>query len=142
MTVITVDLTQFLSWFPYFQNKGLTQDNINSAYEGAKSLISVNVGDIVLPEENQIRGVYLATAHQMFLNLNPNMATVGKTASATEGSVSASFVTPPQFKNWLDYWLSLSPYGIELMALLAQVQPPMPKRPTGNYPYYGSGFFS
>lgn len=139
MKKITVDPDYFLQYFPYFQNKNLTPETIGIAYEGASTVISTNLGEMELPKEQQIRGVYLATAHQLYLNLNPDIASQGKVASASEGSVSASF-TQPQYKNWLDYWLSLSPYGIELMALLSQVQPPMPRRPVSNYPYYGAGF--
>ncbi len=140
MTAITIDYQTFITWFPYFTDK-VTEEQVNAAYEGAKSYIAVNYGEIVLPAENQKRGVYLATAHQMYLGLNPQLATQGKVSSATEGSVSAGFVTPP-YKNWFEYWLSLSPYGLELLALLSQVQPPMPRKPVNVYPYYtGSDIF-
>lgn len=137
-SLITVDYKTFLSWFPALGNP--TEEEVNSAYAGASSIISVHYGEIVLPSQNQQRGVYLATAHQLFLMQNPSIAAQGKVASATEGSVSAGFAQPP-YKNWFDYWLSLSPYGMELLALLSQVQPPMPRRPVGSYPYYQAGWF-
>ncbi len=138
MTQIAVDYNTFIKWFPYFADK-VTEESVLSAYEGASSFISTNLGNINLPGNLQTRGVYLATAHVLFLSLNPDLASAGKVASATEGSVSASF-TQPQYKNWLEYWLSLTPYGMELLAILAQVQPPLPRRRAGAYPYYKGGF--
>lgn len=138
MVAITVDFDKFISYFPYFKGK-VDADGVQSAYEGAKSVIAVNVGEIVLPLENQTRGIYLATAHQAYLMLNPNLVSQGKVSNASEGSVSAGFVQPT-YKSWLDYWLSLTPYGIELLAILSQVQPPMPRRPLSINPYYGALF--
>lgn len=137
MKQIELDLTQFTSWFPALGE--VTQEELDAAYAGAQTYISTYLGEIILPEQLQIRGVYLAAAHQLYLTQNPALAAQGKVASASEGSVSASF-TQPQFKNWFDYWLSLSPYGMELLALLSQVQPPMPRRPLGAYPYYNAGY--
>lgn len=138
MAVITVDYNTFLGLFPYFDGK-VTEQSVQAAYNGASSVIAVNEGAIVLPLQSQIRGVYLATAHVMYLQLNPDLAAQGKVASASEGSVSASF-TQPQYKNWLEYWLSLSPFGLELLSILAQVQPPFPRKPDNRYPYYKGGF--
>lgn len=41
----------------------------------------------------------------------------GAVTSASEGSVSVSF-TPPPAKSALEYWLSSTPYGIQLWSLL------------------------
>ena len=41
----------------------------------------------------------------------------GPVTSASEGSVSASFQPPPT-KTALQHWLSMSPYGLQLWALL------------------------
>ncbi len=130
---IEVELTKFQEWFPDFSE--ITEEELARAYESAKSIISVHTGTIILPETQQIRAVYLACAHSFYLIKNPNLVAQGAVASATEGSVSASFVRP-QFKNWLQYWLSLSPYGMELLALISQIQPPLPERPILS-PYYG-----
>lgn len=133
MTQIAVDLDTFKAWFPYFSD--ITDETLQSAYAGAGSFISTNSGAINLTKELQTRGVYLATAHVLYLRMNPDLATQGKVASASEGSVSAGFVQP-QYKNWLEYWLSLSPYGLELLSILAQIQPPLPRKKATTYPYY------
>lgn len=43
---------------------------------------------------------------------------VGAVQSASEGSVSVSFTTPPTRSGW-QFWLSSSPYGLQLWALLS-----------------------
>lgn len=45
---------------------------------------------------------------------------VGIVASASEGSVSVSFATPPTKNAW-QHWLASSPYGLQLWALLKQI---------------------
>lgn len=132
---IVVDFDTFIKLFPYFKDKA-TEESVASAYDGVNSYISTTKGAISLSERLQTRGVYLATAHIQYLQLNPSITSQGKLASATEGSVSASFALP-QMKNWFEYQLSLTPYGVELLAILAQVQPPMTSKPLNIYPYYG-----
>lgn len=64
--------------------------------------------------------VYLLTAHRLYLSTLANSGQAGqgsKVASANVDGVSVSFSTMPNTNN-LNYWLSLSPYGIELAALL------------------------
>ena len=138
MTTIAVDYDTFIDWFPYFTDK-IDESGLSSAYAGASSFISTTLGAINLPESLQIRGVYLATAHCAYGAVNPQAFAQGKVGNATEGSVSVGFVQPP-YKNWLEYWLSLSPYGLELLSILAQVQPPLPRKRGGAYPYYKGGF--
>lgn len=135
---IRVYLDKFLECFTELKGK-VTEESLASAYMGAQSLISTTVGSINLPIELQERGVYLATAHTWFLRNNPDIVANGKMTSASEGSVSASFATAP-YKNWFEYYLSYTPYGVELLAILNQAQPLLPDKPCGTYPYYGVGF--
>lgn len=131
--IITVDNDTFRKWFPYF--KDATDESIQASYEGAGSLIALETGVICLSAKSQTRGVYLATAHLLYLSMNPDKAASANLSSASEGSVSASF------QLYSDPWrrfLSLSPYGVELLALLATVQPPLPERPGGIFPYYNA----
>lgn len=131
--IITVDNDTFRKWFPYF--KDATDESIQASYEGAGSLIALETGVICLSAKSQTRGVYLATAHLLYLSMNPDKAASANLSSASEGSVSASF------QLYSDPWrrfLSLPPYGVELLALLATVQPPLPERPGGIFPYYNA----
>lgn len=133
MKVITVDNDTFREWFPYFKDD--TNESIQAAYAGAGSYISLNEGEIGLNVQSQTRGVYLATAHIAYLMKNPDK--YRQLTSATEGSVSAGFAVPPT-KDLFQYYLSLTPYGLELLALLATVQPPLPRKPLNILPYYRS----
>ena len=131
--IITVDNDTFRKWFPYF--KDAADESIQASYEGAGSLIALETGVICLSAKSQTRGVYLATAHLLYLSMNPDKAASANLSSASEGSVSASFqlYSDP----WRRYF-SLSPYGTELLALLSTVQPPLPEKPINVLPYYNS----
>lgn len=135
---ITVDYNVFQNLFP--ELKDITEEQLEAAYCGVGAYISTECGALNLPKCLQERGVYLATAHKAYLLLHPDVALQGKVASASEGSVSASFAQPP-YKNWLEYELSLSPYGMELLTILAQVQPPLARKPLNTYPYYSGGWW-
>lgn len=66
----------------------------------------------------------LLTAHLLHLATKANSGsengTTGVVASASQGSVSVSFSTPQTSSGW-QYWLSTSPYGLQLWALLKQL---------------------
>ncbi|OBX10408.1 hypothetical protein QV09_05510 [Gallibacterium salpingitidis] len=66
----------------------------------------------------------LLTAHLLHLavkcNSGESNSATGLVASATQGSVSVSFTTPTTSNGW-QYWLSTSPYGLQLWALLKQL---------------------
>ncbi|QIA76172.1 DUF4054 domain-containing protein [Rodentibacter caecimuris] len=61
----------------------------------------------------------LMTAHLVHLasSVASGNGANGAVQSATEGSVSVSFSAPPSRNGW-EYWLSSSPYGVQLWALL------------------------
>lgn len=131
--IITVDPDKFKVWFPALAD--MTPEQIDSAYQSAGAYIATTEGAIGLTLPLQTRAVYLATAHTLHMQTNPD-ASNGRVTSASEMDASASF-NVYQSKNALDYWLSLSPYGLELLAILATVQPPVPKTPLNIFPYYG-----
>ena len=133
MNKIVVNPTTFRTLFPEFSS--LDDETIEIMACGVDGYISTTIGAIGLAPGLQKRGVYLATAHIAYMAQNPDKFRV--TTSASEGSVSASFATPPN-NNIRDYWLSLSPYGLELAYILSTVQPPVPRKMVSAYPYYGS----
>lgn len=132
MSCITVNPTTFRQLFPAF--KKLSDETITMMYCGVPAYISTVAGAIGLDVKLQERGVYLATAHIAYMAANPDK--FRQMTSASEGSVSASFATPPT-KSIRDYWLSLSPYGMELLYILSTVQPPVPRKPCSPF-YYGA----
>lgn len=61
--------------------------------------------------------IYYMTAHLMALSdLIASGQTPGMVSSSTVGSVSVS-LTPPPVKSQLNWWLSLTPYGQQLLAM-------------------------
>jgi len=67
-------------------------------------------------------GWMLMTAHLLQLNQAAQSGTgvLGPVASATIGSVSVSYQTPPYGSSEYKYWLGGTPYGAQLLALLAR----------------------
>lgn len=139
--LITIEMEQFIKLFPYFADKGLTEDQLAAASAGVISWVTNIVGNVGLSLERQVRAVYLAAAHLLFLHLNPS-AFKGRLTSASEGSVSAGFQAPP-ITTLFQYPLTFSGFGLELLAILQTVQPlPVPRR-TDPQPYYrGTGGFN
>lgn len=131
MAEIIIDINTFKNLFPEFQD--VDNSIIENSKEGIGSYISTTLGNIKLNSKLQIRGNYLALAHLVSLKLNPPSG-YGKVTSASQGSENASF-NPGPTKNWFDYNLSLTPYGVELLSILSLVQPPIQKKPL-NLKYY------
>lgn len=130
--IITVDYTEFLSRFPEFGE--LTQEEVDNAYNNVPNFFEVVAGTIGLNLKVQTNGVYLATAHNLFLSKNPDK--MRQLTNASEGDASAGFQNY-QAKNALEYFLTLSPYGLQLLAIMCQIQPPTPRKPL-NMTYYRS----
>lgn len=135
MKKITPVLQNFLERFPYFADKGLTQGLLDNALLRGTTYISNVVGEINLSRELQESGVYLSVAHILFLTLNPDK-TGGRLTNATEGSVSAGFQSA-NFSSIRDWALGRSEYGLELIQILQQVQPPLPEKYTDLTYYNG-----
>lgn len=131
----TID--DFNARFPEMAKYNLTQEEIDGAQWRVINWISNEEGEINLSLPQQINGVYLATAHVLFLQKNPDFQD-GRLTSATEGGVSAGFQQVP-IQTIRDWSLSRTDYGLELIQILQQVQPPLPEKDDGPVPYYGVG---
>lgn len=136
ITKIIIDNNLFRQWFP--ELKGIQDEILENLKPNIGSYISTTLGNINLTKNLQIRGNYLALAHLVTLQVNPPSG-YGKITSASQGSESASFSQGP-VKNWFDYFLSLTPYGIELLGILALVQPPILKKPLHKN-YYNKYYY-
>lgn len=130
-------LEQFNAMFPELEKYSLTQNDLNGVQGRVIGFISNNEGEINLTLPLQNQGVYLATAHILFLMKNPAKQG-GRLTSATEGSVSAGFQSAP-FNTIRDWSLGRTEYGLELIQILQQVQPPLPDKDESPVPYYGVG---
>lgn len=109
------DIPAFRASFPAFASEVIYPDpTIQSAADSALCFLSShNCGCDTLAWQ-------LATAHLLQLRANAASGTTGGlVTSASIDKVSVS-VTPPPVTDGYSYWLSLSPYGLELMALLSK----------------------
>ena len=137
MEIIVPELQSFCCRFPAFANTGLCQCDLDRVQPRVIGYISNVIGEINLTRELQTEGVYLATAHILELLHNPAMKG-GRLTSASEGSVSAGFQTVP-INTIRDWALSRTEYGLELIQILQQVQPPLPEKSLNIFPYYSAG---
>lgn len=65
------------------------------------------------------QAIMLMTAHLLILSdMAANGETVAMPTSASIDKVSVT-LTPPPFKDQFDWWLSLTPYGAQLLAMLS-----------------------
>ena len=91
-------------------------------------------------------GVYLAFAHLMALQFDPNGLNPdglkdarGDILSTTQGSESVGFNRGQN--NWNDIFLSKTGYGLMLLSILKNINPPCIKKPLNLFPYYNSNAF-
>lgn len=119
--MIALDLVAFRAAFPQFASAITFPDAlIQLQYGMATGYVSADTyGD--LTAEVRTSALYLMTAH--LLALGVLIAAGGYTGrpgiltSASIGDVNVSLQPPPQRTQW-DYWLNLTPYGGQLVALL------------------------
>lgn len=115
--VVTVSLAEFYTEYPEFNTEAYT--NIcPTAFRQAKTYISIK-NDGRLKDDKRVLAIYLLTAHISLLNYRnqTGQGQSGAVASASVGEVNISYVQIPNLDSW-SYWLSLTPYGLELLALL------------------------
>lgn len=124
MATIVFSVTDFRAMFPAFTDAVIYPDSVLQLYfDMATSYINPNI----LPScylyamslGQQTLALYLMTAHLAYLNgLIAGGTTPGIVQSSTIDKVSVSLVPPPG-KTQFDWWMNLSPYGAQLLALLS-----------------------
>lgn len=116
---VVVNIDEFIAQFPEF-NDDVYNSLIPVYLKRALTFCSAcNFGR--LKNYKRILAIYLLTAHLLTLsnqtNNNGNSGQGGIVGSASVGDVSISYVQIPNLDKF-DYWLSLTPYGLQLIALL------------------------
>lgn len=118
MATITLNIAEFRSLFPEFANTTTYPDaTISMNWDTATAFISnEDYGWMQgLPRE---RSLYFMTAHMTKIGA---LIASGQTPSLVSGTavdnVSVT-LTPPPVKNQFHWWLSTTPYGAQLLALL------------------------
>lgn len=119
MSVITFDVNKFRTDFPAFANATTYPDaTLQGYFDAATCFVSPqNCG--TLRDGCRARALNLMTAHLAALaDIIASGQTPGQVQSATIDKVSVT-MTPPPNKNQWSWWLGLTPYGQQLLALLA-----------------------
>lgn len=119
------DVALFRIQFPAFANVEQFPDETLQMYWDSGNCIIANSAYGCLTGECRIRCLYLITAHLaalslMIANKVPNSTQVqvpGLIQSATIDKITVS-LTPPPLDNQFQWWLSLTPYGQQLFAIL------------------------
>ena len=115
-----MDIQDFRTQFPAFDDPAAFRDEMLQLWDDAASLHLAEGWMLGGPQYELAHK--LMTAHLVHLASVANRGGSGSTAggavqSASEGSVSVSFTTPPTKTAW-QFWLSSSPYGLQLWAML------------------------
>lgn len=120
---IEVTTSEFRSRFPAFADESKYSEDLVQMMLNTAMLYISPERNCLVRECVQIQMIYLMTAH--LVELNYNLATgkssglgAGQVASASVGGVSVSKAIPNN-RTELDYWLNLTPYGMQLLALLS-----------------------
>lgn len=125
MAEVSLSIAEFRQRFPAFSDTTKYSDSlIQSQMDIAKLYISPEPNCMVKDDILE-QLIYLMTAHLLVLNnqlTSGSSSSVGggQIASASVGGVSVSKAIPKN-KTELDYWLNLTPYGMQLLALLSML---------------------
>ena len=117
--------TNFRAQFPAFANATTyPMAVLSSNWSMGTNYVSVNNGvcswNVTASGQSQLANDLLC-AHITYLFTNmANGQNVGVVTGAAEGSVNVTFMPPPA-KGAFQFWLSTSPYGLQLRALLKAV---------------------
>lgn len=118
MATHTFDVTQFRAQFPQFANETTFPDEMLRQYWNAATCYVTPNDFCYLSGDCLQLALNLMTAHLTALSVQ---IAAGKTPrlvnSATIDKVTVSF-TPPPLKSQWQWWLSTTPYGMQLFALL------------------------
>lgn len=119
MSTITFDIPAFRLAFPAFANSTTFPDELLQGYWDVAVLYisDNNYGKLI--DAARARAINLLTAHlcNLFLKIDAGKATGNVQASSID-KISVT-LTPPPIKNDFDFWLQQTPYGVQLLALLA-----------------------
>ena len=116
------DITAFRQLFPVFDDATAYPDATLFAYWDRASVIIWPYDNWLISNGKLQYALDLLTAHiaAMATQIQNGNGAGGPVQSATEGSVSVSMLAPP-VKDFWQFWLSKTPYGQELLALLEAI---------------------
>lgn len=114
---IPLDIDSFRVNFPVYADDAVYTDLLlETQYEIGKCYIADN--DCTMPAPCRAYALQAMLAHLLYIRDQVNAGNkVSIITSASEDGVSVSFAEPPSTDNF-SYWLNVSPYGSELLAML------------------------
>jgi hypothetical protein len=118
---LLIDIPVFRVQFKQFEDVLLFPDlTIQMYFDMATNYIS-NSDYGRLNGSSRLLALYLMTAHLLYITDSINQGKPAQmTISASEGTVSVGFQPPPITNGW-QWWLSATPYGQQLWALLSSL---------------------
>ena len=123
--VIFITVDEFRSAMPAFSDSTKYSDELVELFiDQSYNYISPHKG-CLLKCKSRRYAIELMAAHLLTLNdkiLNGDMSAGGRIASANIDKISVSLEAPKNQNDWT-YWLSLTPYGLALSALLSSKAP-------------------
>lgn len=119
----TPTVENFRAQFPVFSDPSKYTDiALKGILERATCIISYNPCCSCVAAPCRLHAIYLLAAHLQALTdkmaNGQGGAPLGFATSASIDKVSVSVAAPPT-KNAFQYWLSMTPYGLELWAIIA-----------------------
>ncbi len=119
MSIHTFDYAQFIALFPAYSNATLyPQATLQAFWNSAINYIDDNKTCSPLNDAQRQYAINLMTAHLVYISGLIAAGTVPYLMqNATIDKVTVG-LTPPPLKNQYSWWLSVSPYGQQLLSLL------------------------
>jgi hypothetical protein len=117
--IITFDYETFVAQIPAYSNPTTYPEATIQAFWNTAIYYVTNVNNCGgLTNDQRVYAINLMTAHLMYISgLIAGGQVPGLMQSATIDKVNVS-LTPPPLRNQWQWWLSVSPYGQQLMGLL------------------------
>lgn len=123
MAVHTLDLAKFRELFPEFANETVYPDaRIQLYWDTGATILGASDGPLLSGDQLDVCLYYMAAHLLKAAVIQAKAATGGAVAAVVTGATvdktSVTIAAPP-FKDGWAYWLSTTPYGAELWALLS-----------------------
>jgi hypothetical protein len=115
------DIPQFRRWYEAFADETAYPDDVLEAYYDFATCYISDEDYGLLNGKCRYRAITLMTAHLLMLSkINPGTGQPVQPQLKTGATVDKVTVTltPPPLKNEWQWWLTTTPYGAELLALL------------------------
>ena len=117
--IVTFNYAQFIERFPEYSDTTLYSQSILQGWWDIAIFYVSNIANCgTVQDDKRQYAIELMMAHLIFLSLLIAGGQVpGLVDAATIDKISVTLVKPPETNQW-QWWLNISPYGQQLLALL------------------------